>query len=117
VAVTGLFGPYSLDEETVNRIVKGLSPGTYALGYLNQNEAFVVKYVGRSDDDLNGRLKKHVGEGYLLFKYAFYSSVKSAYEKECYLWHDFGGEKGELDNKYHPDKGDHKDWECPVCGE
>lgn len=117
MAKTGLFGSYKLDKDTIDSTVKGVGPGAYCLGYLIPNMSFIVEYVGRSDDDLNGRLKKHLGEGYLRFKYAFYPSAKAAYEKECHLWHDFGGEKGELDNKNHPDKGDHKDWKCPVCGE
>ncbi len=116
MALTGLKGPYQLTNERINEVVPQSHPGAYALGkYDLSSDTFYVKYVGRSDDDINDRLHDWVGE-YSYFKYDCFLSAKLAYEKECFLWHDFGGPEGRLDNKQHPDKGDHKDWECPVCG-
>lgn len=111
---SGLKGPYRLTHEKINEIVSRTSPGAYALGRYD-GETFYISYVGRSDDKINDRLHDWVGK-YSHFKFDYFPSARAAYEKECYLWHDFGGEERKLDNKEHPDKGDHKDWNCPVCG-
>lgn len=117
---TGLGKPYSLDEKTIDQVVKKNSIGAYVLGHFktskkNDNEVktFVVEYVGRSDDDLNGRLKKWVGK-YKRFKYGYYDSPKAAFEKECKIYHDFG-EKETLDNDIHPDRPENANWKCPRC--
>ncbi len=109
-------GPFSLNCETIDREVTCTKPGNYALGYLNDKGVFIVKYVGRADSDVNGRLKAHVTEGYPLFKFKYATSPKAAYEKECKNFHDFGGDKGRLDNKIHPDlPNESKNWKCPIC--
>ena len=66
--------------------------------------------MGRSDKDLNDRLKDHIGE-YGRFKFEYYGSAKAAFEKECHLYHDFTPQ----DNKIHPDRPDGSNWKCPVC--
>jgi hypothetical protein len=108
---TGLFGSYPLTAESINRHVRGISPGAYALGYVNQKGIFNVVRVGRSDDDLNTRLHKYVGD-YKSFKYGFFNTAKEAFEKECRLYHDFEPP----DNKIHPDRPDGTNYCCPVCG-
>jgi len=75
---------------------------------------YIVHYVGRSDNDVNSRLKDHVGE-YPKFKFDYFDSPKAAFEKECDIWHDFGGSEGKLGNKAHPDKPEVTDWKCPRC--
>jgi hypothetical protein len=85
---TGLRGPYNLDNATIDAIVTRTSPGAYALGKVDDN-IFYVSYVGRSDDDINRRLKDWVGK-YPKFKFEYYDSPKAAFEKECNLYHDFG---------------------------
>lgn len=115
MASTGLKGPFPLTEDSIDNEVTRTSPGAYALGYLNDNRTFIVSYVGRSDDDLNGRLKKWVGKkNYKRFKYDYFGSPKAAFEKECRLYHDFGG-KQKLDNDVHPARPENTNWECPVC--
>lgn len=103
MAKSGLFGPFILNNESIDINAKGKGSGTYALGeYDKPNDTFRISYVGRSDDDLNGRLHKHQKESYSHFKYAFYHSAEAAFKKECELWHVFGGPSGGLDNKVHP---------------
>ena len=109
---TGLKGSYSLNNETIDEKVTKTSAGAYALGYLNAEGAFVPKYVGRSDDDINGRLNDWVGSKYAYFKFGYYDSAKAAFEKECDLYHDW---KEQLDNKQHPDRSDGTNWKCPRC--
>jgi hypothetical protein len=108
---SGLKGPHSLDEKTIDTYVTLKSAGAYALGKTTDN-TYYISYVGRSDDDINGRLKDWVGK-YAQFKFEFYPSPKAAFEKECNLYHDFGPEG--LDNKEHPDRPENADWQCPRC--
>lgn len=109
------YGPFDLtNEEIDNRVKKGCI-GNYAYGY-TEGEAFYVMYVGRSDDDLNARIKHGVGK-YKKFMFSYAPTTKAAFEKECKNWHDFGGLKGGLDNKMHPDKPDGTDYECPYCND
>ena len=109
---TGLNGPYTLDNETIDRIITKKSPGAYALGHIGEKGGFVPIYVGRSDDDINDRLKKWVGKKYSKFRFKHYDSPKAAFEKECNLYHDW---KKQLDNDRHPDRPDNSSWKCPRC--
>lgn len=105
-------GSYELTNEEIDKRIKPKSIGNYALGYFKE-DVFYVKYVGRSDENLNKRLKTWV-ESYKYFKYSYASSAKAAFVKECQNYHDFG-EKETLDNIIHPDRPDGSDWKCPVC--
>lgn len=94
-------GAYNLDNETIDNQVKNNRIGNYALGYYDKKNTFIVKYVGRSDTDLNRRLKEHVRDKFdqPLFKYSYATTVEEAYKKECKNYHDF---KGGLLNDEHP---------------
>jgi hypothetical protein len=111
---TGLHGPHSLTTHNVDAVVRGKGPGAYALGRTDANGAFIVSYVGRSDEDLNGRLKDWVNTKYAQFKYGFFDSPKAAFEKECQIFHDFGGTKL-LDNDIHPARPKGTGWRCLGC--
>jgi hypothetical protein len=111
---TGLFGPHPLTEKNIEAVVLGVGPGAYALGRDGGN-IFYVSYVGRSDNDLNARLKQWVASGYTHFQYAFYPTSKAAFEKECHLFHDFGG-TAKLDNVVHPARPNGTTHPCPVSG-
>ena len=107
-------GSYQLTNEEIDERVSKKSPGNYALGYRDEEDKkFVVRYVGRSDDDLKQRLKKQVEE-YKRFKFSYATSSKEAFKKECKNYHD-SGESENLDNTNHPDRPDDSDWECPFC--
>lgn len=115
----GFRNSYKLDETTIDKAVtKKSAIGAYILGWVRRREKatmFYSKYVGRSDNDLNARLKQHVGEkyDYTHFRFSYYDSIKEAFEKECELWHEHDGP--ELDNKSHPDRPDETKLVCPVC--
>ena len=105
-------GPYELDIETIEEKVTRTSPGNYALGEKNEEGAFVVGYVGRSDSDVRDRLKKWVGKTkWPLFKFSYATSPKAAFEKECENYHDFKPS----DNVSHPDRPEGTNWKCPRC--
>lgn len=99
--------------EEVAKAVTKIAPGAYALGHLN-NKRFCVEYVGRSDFDVGDRLTDHIGQ-YERFKFDYCSSAKVAFERECHLWHDFGGPKGDPDNDIHPARPNGSSWACPRC--
>lgn len=108
-------GSFAFDNDTIDKQVTKKSAGNYALGYVNEEGTFIVQYVGRSDSDVNSRIKSHLSEKYLRFKYSYATSPKAAFEKECHNYHDFGGPKGSLDNTIHPDRPKDSGWKCPVC--
>jgi len=110
MANSGLCGPYTLTSENIDIIVTRISPGAYALGYTDNSGTFIIQYVGRSDNNVNNRLKSWVGK-YRQFKVSYFNSPKEAFEKECTLYHDFGG----TDNKEHPARPENSYWLCPIC--
>lgn len=114
MATLEMKGAYSLDEKTLEKILDDDKIGNYGLGYIDEEDSFIVEYVGRSDDNLKERLTKHIGS-YKKFKYSYANSIKEAFEKECKNYHDFNGTKGKLDNKIHPARPKGKEWECPRC--
>jgi len=114
MASTGLAGPFILSDEKIDSVVTRVKPGTYVLGRINSDNIFIVKYVGRSDDNLNKRLHDWVGQ-YPNFKASYFDSAKSAYEKECKIYHNFGDNEL-LDNEIHPACPEGTYWRCPKCG-
>jgi hypothetical protein len=112
-------GPYELNTHSIDDYVEKSRIGNYALGFVGKGE-FHVQYVGRSDTDLNARIKTHIGEksaignDYLLFMFSYAMSEKEAYEKECRNYHDFSHYT--LDNEVHPDRPNNSHLNCPVCG-
>lgn len=108
---TGLFGPHPLTVAAVDQAVQGMGPGAYALGSKAASGGLLVAYVGRSDSDLNDRLKDHVGN-YSHFKYGFFNTPDLAFAKECRLFHDFDTNA----NQVHPARPKGSLVRCPVCG-
>nr|DAY36314.1 MAG TPA: RUBREDOXIN TRANSPORT, RUBREDOXIN, GUILLARDIA THETA [Caudoviricetes sp.] len=109
-------GPFSFTDDEIDREITEKRVGNYALGYINEKNQFIVRYVGRSDNDVKKRIKDHLGKSYTHFKFEYAKSPKAAFEKECQNYHDFGESKL-LDNEIHPDLPDEsKNWKCPVCG-
>lgn len=110
MANTGLKGPYPLTNKEIDDKVTRTSAGAYALGRTDEEGAFLIKRIGRSDDDVNRRLHDHVGD-YKKFKFGYYDSSKAAFEKECNLYHDFKPP----DNPIHPARPSGTNWKCPRC--
>ena len=113
MASSGLSGPFALTTAGVATAVAEVSPGAYALGYTGTDGKFYIQYVGRSDDDVRKRLKDWVPTNYaqLQFKFSYFPSAKSAFEKECNLYHDFTPTW----NSIHPARPRNANWECPRC--
>lgn len=108
---TGLQGPYPLTRFGVEKEVEPGVPGVYVLGS-TRDDTFFISYVGRSDSDVEDRLKDWIGK-YKQYKFGYSFEPKDAYEKECHLYHDFGGYPM-LDNKIHPQRPEGTKYKCPV---
>ena len=114
--IQNMQGPYLFTRGNVDYHISKTHAGNYVLGIRNKNGNFDVRYVGRSDTDVNDRIKDHLQEGYTYFMFCYASSPKDAFETECRQYHAFGGNT-RLDNDVHPDRpSNSKNWKCPVCG-
>jgi hypothetical protein len=56
----GMKGSFPLRNEAIDEVLNRMSPGNYALGYMD-GDTFNVSYVGRSDSDVRRRLHDWVG--------------------------------------------------------
>ncbi len=102
-------GPHPLTVAGATAAVVYTSPGAYALGKMGTDGIFYIDYIGRSDDDIAGRLKQHAPERYPEFFFGYYPSAKAAFEKECWLYHTFRP----VDNVVHPARPRGSNWTCP----
>ena len=110
MATSGLRGSFPLTAESIDKEVKPISGGVYALGNLN-GDKFQTLFIGRSDGNLNKKLKGHVGQ-FTRFKFEHYDDAKTAFDKECELYHFLKPRA----NKDHPHPPPTQKWKCPDCG-
>ncbi len=94
-------GPFPLSKEAVERNVSRNRIGNFALGCMKDG-AFHIRYVGRSDSDLNARLKECAGK-YPLFSFCYADSPYQAYARELETYY-FLTRTQTLDNEYEPFK-------------
>ena len=113
MAQTGLLGPYPLTEEAIQKFVTDAkdwsSASVYALGPVREKH-FYIRRVGHAEGNLAEVLKKYLGQ-YVAFRFKFFRSTRTAYNKECYLYHDFKPK----DNEEHPVKPKNTKFTCPVA--
>ena len=107
-----MIGPYKLNLDNIDQLIRAERPGNYMLGGLSNNK-FVPCYVGRSETNLNERLKDWVGK-YNYFVFCLSPSIQDAFYKECHNYH-LNIKLFKLDNDVHPVRPDSKDWKCPIC--
>ena len=112
VAMGLVSGPHPLTSEGVKAAVLLKSPGAYALGKMGIDGVFYIDYVGRSDNDVAGRLSQHTPEYYPQFFFGYYPTAQAAHAKECWLYHTFSPAK----NIYHPARPENSRLVCPECG-
>ncbi len=112
MARSGLLGPFPLTEETLQTHIDQAddwsSASVFALG-LVKNQRFHLQRVGHADGDLADCLRPYIGQ-YPVFRFKFYRSTRSAYDKECELYHAFKPQ----DNVVHPEKPKNTKFTCPV---
>ena len=112
----GVEGPFDFTSVEIDAKVLPRRVGSYVLGTLRADGSFNVRYVGRSDTDLNVELKKRLTSKYPKFMFSYAGSSEDAFAKESQNYHYFGG-KGRLDNETHPDRPNGlNNLVCPVAG-
>lgn len=102
--------PRALTPQNVDAVIRTKTPGFYVLGTMGDNKLMTVTYVGRSDDDLAAKLKRHAGN-YPAFAFATAETAVLAYQGECRLYHALKPSK----NVMHPIRRGGAEWACPVC--
>ena len=108
---SGLKGSFPLNRAQVEAHVSIVSPGIFALGQRSADGSkFTIARVGRSDADVNRRLRDYIGR-YSHFKFGYSPSSADAFEKECALYHQLNPR----DNKAHPLRPAGTIWRCPMC--
>jgi len=112
ISIPELQDPDALTMEKIEGAVRSKTAGFYVLGTLGNDKVMSVSYVGRSDDDLAAKLKRHVGN-YPAFAFATAASALLAYQGECRLYHALKPSK----NPMHPVRKGGAEWACPVCGQ
>jgi hypothetical protein len=98
-------GPYPTKDR--GKIVRRWKPGVYVFS----RSADKADYVGRADNDLSQRIMSSC-RGYQTFWFAYASSPRDAYLRECALWHGLSP----TDNRNHPGVPAGSFWRCPVSG-
>jgi hypothetical protein len=83
-----LVGPVPLNAQSIGSNILPGMPGVYVLGEPHQQGGVAVRYVGRSDEDLAGRLKQQTGY-YSHFVYDYAASAHDAFIKECEMYHEW----------------------------
>jgi hypothetical protein len=102
-------GPPHRLEPSVLKARAPRAPGVFVLGY----DRGVGARVGRSAD-LWESLSAFLGH-YSYFHFEVVPAPKDRFERECELFHDLGGDRGQLDNAEHPISPSMGNLECPVC--
>lgn len=101
-------GPFSLTRTAVKRHAWPDWKGVYKL---TKSRNGPVRYVGRSDNDVQARLLDHVRDGeYRYFTVEHKDSTKEAWLREAHLYH---YHRDDLDNKRHP--APPEGMSCPKC--
>ena len=106
------YGPYGLTEEDIQHNVSGALAGAYALGISDAKLGFVVKFVGRSSDDVRGKLLIHTPDRHPEFCFTYCRNEEEAYRRECELYHAYRPP----DNLVHPAPPLRSSLRCSVCG-
>ena len=102
--------PYPLNPASIERRIFPLTPGVFILSYDRTMDA----RVGRADEDLRATLLEFRDQyGYFHIEVIF--ARKERFERECEMYHRLGGERGQLDNEFHPLPPAGPQLKCPVC--
>ena len=102
--------PYPLNPASIERRVFPLTPGVYILSYDRTMDA----RVGRADTDLRATLLEFQ-DRYAYFHIEVVFPRKERFERECEMYHRMGGDRGQLENEFHPLPPPGPQLKCPVC--
>ena len=102
--------PYPLNPASIERRVFPLTPGVFILSYDRTMDA----RVGRADTDLRATLLEFQ-DRYAYFHIEVVFARKERFERECEMYHRMGGDRGQLENEFHPLPPPGPQLKCPVC--
>ena len=102
--------PYPLNPASIERRVFPLTPGVFILSYDRTMDAL----VGRADTDLRATLLEFQ-DRYAYFHIEVVFPSKERFERECEMYHRMGGDRGQLENAFHPVPPAGPQLNCPVC--
>jgi hypothetical protein len=106
-----LYGPYTLISANIDlAVTERRRAAVFGLGRIGADGKFHALFVGRSEQDLAARLRRHIGE-YGAFVYGYRASPLAAFHAECELFHLLDPE----DNGAHPEPPEAAPWRCPLC--
>jgi hypothetical protein len=110
--IPDLTGPFKLTSSNIALRIRGGALGAYVLGPLRADGHLTVRFIGRADDDLAGKLRLH-NDKYDGFGFVRATSPFEAFRVECALYHHFEP----VDNPVHPQRAAGTEWTCPMCNE
>jgi hypothetical protein len=102
--------PYPLKEEVIDAVTPEDGKGIFVLSYDGTQDA----WVGRADESLRDSLMDFVGI-YAFFYHECIDPVGERFNRECEIFHSFGGDRGQLDNVGHPQPPAESNLTCPIC--
>lgn len=101
----------ALNDTAIDNAITKKSPGVYVLGPANAQGGVTVKYAGRSDDDLAGRLKGHeLKSKHTHFVACYAANADAAYRMECEMFHEW---PQALSGQIHPARPKNSSVQCP----
>jgi hypothetical protein len=114
-------GPFPLSVESIDLHVEPGRIGSYVLLEPKESDGdFDVMRVGRSDTDVNRRLKAYLGDPaytgdqrydlITFFSFGYLETPESAFETECVIYHDWEPRL----NEHHPGRPRGSESRCPV---
>lgn len=83
---TALDGPYTLDHETIDKVVAKTASGVFVIGNTGRDGKFYIDRVGRSDTNLRQELYDCIGTD-SQFKVSRTKNPAEAFALECDVFH------------------------------
>lgn len=111
-------GPFQLSRRVIDAVVSDPRPAVFLLRRIETTPAY-AHYRGRVErtrrgESLGPALTRWVGSDYRVFWFEHADSDRTAFERECRLWHELGGHAGKLDNAGHPEPDGTRGGHCPL---
>jgi len=112
-------GPFQLSRSVIDAVVSDPRPAVFLLRRIATTTEY-AHYRGRvgrtgRGESLAGTLARWAGADYRVFWFEHVDSDRSAFQRECLLWHELDRQEGELDNDCHPRPDGVSGGHCPLC--
>ena len=113
-------GPFQLTESVIDAVVTETAPAVYLIRRIEETGTYAhyKARIGRANGDaLKDELKKWIGSDYRVFCFEYVADNRTAFYRQCILWHDMGGVANKLDNERHPEPDTGFTILCPICSD